>query len=228
MDKLSRPPIGLLLSGGLDSSILLVDLLRQGCRVQPFYVDSQLFWQDVELKSARRFLEALGSDRLADLVVLRLPLADLYDEHWSVTGRGVPPALTSDEAVYLPGRNALLLIKTRLWCQMHGIDQLALGSLGTNPFADATDEFFQQFESVLDRATSGHVQFVRPFATADKRQVMHLGRSAPLGLTFSCLAPQGGLHCGRCNKCAERRAAFRLIEMPDPTRYAPAPRQVAI
>jgi 7-cyano-7-deazaguanine synthase len=51
---------------------------------------------------------------------------------------------------------------------------------------------------------------------------MNLGRDLPLELTFSCLAPHSGLHCGRCNKCAERQRAFSLIELSDPTIYATA------
>ena len=38
---------------------------------------------------------------------------------------------------------------------------------------------------------------------------MALGRGLPLELTFSCISPLRGLHCGHCNKCAERQAAFR-------------------
>ena len=52
---------------------------------------------------------------------------------------------TPDDAVYLPGRNPLLLVKAVVWCHLHGIDQLALAPLGSNPFADATDEFFAEF-----------------------------------------------------------------------------------
>ena len=37
----ATPPIGLLLSGGLDSSILLGHLLAHGRRVQPFYIRCQ-------------------------------------------------------------------------------------------------------------------------------------------------------------------------------------------
>ena len=48
---------------------------------------------------------------------------------------------------------------------------------------------------------------------------MRLGRDYPLGLTFSCIAPERGLHCGGCNKCAERQEAFRDAGMADPTRY---------
>ena len=49
---------------------------------------------------------------------------------------------------------------------------------------------------------------------------MELGRGVPLELTFSCFAPSGDRHCGRCNKCAERKGAFALIAAEDPTEYA--------
>jgi 7-cyano-7-deazaguanine synthase len=61
---------------------------------------------------------------------------------------------------------------------------------------------------------------VRPFGKLDKQQVMELGRTYPLELTFSCIAPRDGAHCGQCNKCAERQAAFELIGSNDPTNYA--------
>ncbi len=54
------------------------------------------------------------------------------------------------------------------------------------------------------------------------------GRAAPLGLTFSCLAPQRGLHCGACNKCSERRRAFVEVGLHDPTEYAAVARPIAI
>ncbi|HUT93771.1 MAG TPA: 7-cyano-7-deazaguanine synthase [Thermoguttaceae bacterium] len=211
---------GLLLSGGLDSSILLGTLLNEGCRVRPFYVRTQLAWEPAELRAVRRWLEALSSPRLDPLVLLDLPLADLYQDHWSVTGRNTPDGASPDDAVYLPGRNSLLLIKAALWCQLHGIEQLALGVLESNPFADATAAFFDHFESALNCGSVRRLRIVRPFARLGKRQVMERGRDLPLGLTFSCIAPVGGLHCGQCNKCAERNAAFRLIDAEDPTEYA--------
>jgi 7-cyano-7-deazaguanine synthase len=42
----------------------------------------------------------------------------------------------------------------------------------------------------------------------------------PLECTFSCIDPVGDTHCGRCNKCAERRHAFQIAEIPDLTPYA--------
>jgi 7-cyano-7-deazaguanine synthase len=213
-------PIGVLFSGGLDSSILLGLLLDQGRTVQPLYVDSGLFWQAEEQRAMARYLARLAQPRLSALVTLNLPLDDLYGNHWSITGRNVPDAESPDEAVYLPGRNPLLLVKTRIWCHLHGVKELSIGSLSSNPFADAGDLFFRDFEASLDAALGKHVALVRPLAGIEKRRHMQLGRKYPLELTFSCLAPTQGLHCGRCNKCAERQKAFREGGIPDPTDYA--------
>lgn len=212
--------IGLLASGGLDSSILLGHLLDGGRRVQPIYIRFGLAWQEAELAALRRFLAALAAPRLLPLLVLDMPVADLYGNHWSVHRRGVPNRETADEAVYLPGRNALLIVKAAVWCLMRGIGELALAPLASNPFPDATPEFFADLEGVVNRGMNGQLRLVRPFAGLSKQQVMELGRSYPLELTFCCLDPRGEAHCGVCNKCAERQAAFRLIDVPDPTEYA--------
>jgi 7-cyano-7-deazaguanine synthase len=222
-----KPTTAVLFSGGLDSAILLAHLLAQNHRVRPLYVDSQLVWQRDELSCAKQFLQAVATSDLEPIVVLKLPLGDLYDGHWSVTGRGIPAAVEPDENVYLPGRNPLLMIKPLVWCGMHGIAQLALGSLASNPFADATSEFFASFQAAMDRALSGHVELIRPLASLDKRAVMQLGRELPLELTLSCLAPRASMHCGACNKCAERQHAFRHAGLKDPTSYAVSARAVA-
>lgn len=212
--------VGVLTSGGLDSCILIGDLLRRERSVQPFYIRTGLTWQSAELPALQKFLAAITHPGLRPLVLLDLPLNDLYAGHWSLTGQDTPGADTPDEAVFLPGRNALLLIKAAIYCQLHGISQLALAPLGTSPFEDAGPEFFHDFQAAMNRGVTRRVELLRPFGQLNKRQVMELGESLPLGLTFSCIHPVGGLHCGRCNKCAERQHAFELVSRPDPTPYA--------
>jgi 7-cyano-7-deazaguanine synthase len=209
-----------LVSGGLDSCVLMAHLLRQGHAVRPFYVRCGLVWEREELAALRAFLRAIAASGLEELVVLDLPLGDLYGSHWSLGGRGSPDAQSPQNAVYLPGRNALLTIKPAVWCAMHGIRQLALALLAGNPFADATDEFFRVLEATLQQATGQPIRLLRPFAQLEKRDVVQLGRGLPLELTFSCIVPSDGLPCGCCNKCAERQHAFRALGADDPTRYA--------
>jgi 7-cyano-7-deazaguanine synthase len=215
--------VGLLLSGGLDSGILLGHLLRQNYRVHPLYIRSGLHWERAEYDALQTFLAKMRSSRLERLTTLDMPAADVYGRHWSVTGRDVPDEQTADEAVYLPGRNAMLLVKAFVWCRLNGIGQLALAVLGTNPFGDASPDFFADFKSAMDRALGSRMKILRPFGELTKREVMELGAGFPLELTFSCIDPQDGLHCGRCNKCAERQDAFRSAKLHDATRYALVP-----
>jgi 7-cyano-7-deazaguanine synthase len=105
---------------------------------------------------------------------------------------------------------------------MHGIKQIALATLANNPFTDATERFFALLEEALSVGISAPIQIMRPFSRLSKEEVMRAGRDLPLQHTFSCIAPAGSLHCGACNKCAERKSAFEVAGLPDPTRYAAA------
>jgi 7-cyano-7-deazaguanine synthase len=212
--------LAVLVSGGLDSAILLGESVRAGRTVQPLYVRSGFIWEAVELDCLRQFLEALQGPRLKRLHGLDLPVSDLYPPHWSLTGQGVPDAATPDEAVFLPGRNVLLLAKAILWCHLHGFPAVALAPLASNPFPDATPEFFRDYAAAVNRAVGGSVRVLRPYSELTKSEVLQRGQGFPLELTFSCIYPAGKLHCGRCNKCAERRRAFADARMADPTSYA--------
>jgi 7-cyano-7-deazaguanine synthase len=219
------PPgsLAVLVSGGLDSAILLAESLFSSPAVCPLYVRQGLFWEPVELHHLQRFLAALPGLALQPLQVLDLPVADLYGPHWSITGRDVPDAESADEAVFLPGRNVLLLSKAMLWCHLHQVPAVALGSLESNPFPDATPDFFRAFQAVVNQAVGGAVEVLRPYARLGKREVMGRGRDLPLHLTFSCLRPEAGRHCGHCNKCTERRQAFAAAGLSDPTTYFQTP-----
>lgn len=219
MSQPDQAPAAVLISGGLDSAILCVDLLRDFARVHPIYVRSGLRWEEAEIASLRRFLAEVGDQRIDRVVPLDEPIADVYGAHWSTGGADVPGAETADEAVYLPGRNLLLTIKAAVWCRLRGVGTLALGSLGSNPFPDSTPEFFADLERLLDRAMEGGPRLIRPFAALHKDEVLARGRHLPLHLTFSCIDPRHGRHCGRCNKCAERKKGFRDAGLKDLTPY---------
>ena len=211
--------LAVLISGGLDSAVLLGEALRDHTAVHPLYIRSGLYWETEELDYLQHFLTAVSCPALRPLQVLDLPVADLYRQHWSITGEDVPDAESPDEAVFLPGRNVMLLTKAMLWCHLRVVPIVALGSLASNPFPDATPAFFAAYQDAVNRAVGGGVQVTRPYVGMSKTEVMHRGRELPLEFTFSCLRPRSGLHCGACNKCNERRHAFADAGMEDKTRY---------
>jgi len=213
-----------LLSGGLDSCVLTAVLAQKVGEVHPVYVRSGLVWERTELHWVKRFLAAIASKVLAPLKEIRLPLADVYDSHWSMTGDRVPDHLSDDREMYLPGRNLILLAKTSLYCALNQLSVIALAPLKANPFPDSNGDFFARFQEVASQALTFKLKIVTPFSTFSKADVIHLGKDLPLHLTFSCVRPVHRQHCGACNKCAERRRSFALAGVRDKTRYHSLPR----
>ena len=121
--------------------------------------------------------------------------------------------------MYLPGRNLLLLAQPSVWCALHGVHTIALGTLKANPFPDASREFFDDFAALVHRGLEHSLEVVTPFAGLTKADVLELGSGLALQHTFSCIDPQDGRHCGHCNKCAERRLAFAALKIDDVTEY---------
>lgn len=199
---------------------MLAELACRYRKVYPVFIRYGLVWETAELQHLRKFLRSAKIFRVQSLTVLDLPVRDLYGVHWSTTGRKVPHAQTPDEAVYLPGRNLLLLSKAAVFCALNKIDTIAIGSLDHNPFSDATPKFFREFATVASDALDIRVKVIAPFRAFSKREVLRRGKSLPLHLSFSCIAPRRGMHCGCCNKCAERQQAFLAANVIDRTKYA--------
>ncbi|MSQ12102.1 MAG: 7-cyano-7-deazaguanine synthase [Dehalococcoidia bacterium] len=208
-----------LASGGLDSCILLADL-AQRATVFPLYVRQGLTWEGAEQRALRAFLRALANPNVQPIEVLTLPVKRLYSGHWSVTGKGVPKPDDADDAVYLPGRNVFLLTLSGTWCVLHAVHRIAIGSLEGNPFPDASPEFFRDLGRVLSTGLGHHLTIEAPYRRRRKAELIRRFQHLPLELTLTCMAPQGGRHCGRCQKCEERRRAFAEAGVPDKTAYA--------
>jgi|SRR5438552_3412940 len=231
-----------LLSGGVDSAVLLVDEASRD-EVQPIYVSAGLAWEAAERQMVDRLLASLvARDRVRPLAAIGVDMRDVYArEHWAVTGR--PPSYhTPDEDVYLPGRNVILFGKAGVYCAAAGISRLTIGTLEHNPFPDATPEFRSAMQRALSLGLAHDLRIDAPYAATSKADVIRRGAElgVPFELTLSCMSPQRSgqppvvsaqtghwslatghyIHCGTCSKCRERHDAFLQAGVPDPTKYA--------
>lgn len=211
--------IAALASGGLHSAVLLYDMATEH-DVVPLYVAKGLAWEAEEQRALEQFVAHLAHPRVLAPVILPLPIAGLYGNHWSVTGVGVPAADRPDEEVFLPARNVLLFTAAAIWCCRTGVQHMAVGSLAGNPFPDASDEFFCDLARLLSTALSHPMAITAPFRHATKASLIARFQHLPLELTLTCNAPRDGQHCGGCNKCYERQQAFTHAAVPDRTPYA--------
>lgn len=215
-------PLAVLISGGLDSAVLIAEALRTYPRVYPIYVRVGSFWEATEEAYLHRYLAAIAAPNLHELTVLQQPVADLYGDHWSITGIDSPGFGTGDAESYLPGRNVLLFAKPLLWCHFHHVPELATAPLSTNIYSDASPAFYDGFAAMVNLAVGGNVRVLRPYVDLGfkKVDVLRRGVGLPLQHTFSCTAPVDGMLCGDCAKCEERQGGFRNAGIADPSRYA--------
>ena len=166
------------------------------------------------------FVYALEHPNVRPVETLEVPARPLYGNHWSVSGVGVPGADAPDTKVYLPGRNVLLISLAAVWGSTHEVNRIAIGSLGGNPFPDATRGFYRRFGDVVSAGLDHSIDVVAPYLGLHKDELIKRHAGLPLGLTLTCMKPEGGVHCGDCNKCTERREAFVSAGIEDGTGYA--------
>ena len=209
---------------GVESATLL-ELLSSRCkRVHPLFVSCGFGWENAELAHLHDLCAIFENTKVAPPTVLEIPLTETYGEHWSLSGSEIPSEDTPDEAVYLPGRNLILLSQAAVWASLRKIKYLALGSLSTNPFPDATEEFFSLFEKLAHSGLSTPIKVLRPMRTMHKEEVVKMASRKTMASSFSCIAPvleqNCYNHCGRSNKCHERIMAFSDAKLEDPTVYA--------
>jgi 7-cyano-7-deazaguanine synthase len=229
-----------LFSGGLDSAVLVADALaaeapaEASAHLRALYVSVGFAWEhDERAMIARLFAAPPFAGAIEPPVDLQFDMRDVFPpSHWAV--RGEPPAFdTPDEDVYIHGRNVTLLSKAAIYMARHavsgmapgGVTRILLGSLGGNPFPDATPGFFDAMARALSLGLATPIAIEAPYAALHKHDVIRRGieLGVPLELTLSCMQPKDGMHCGRCSKCRERRDAFREARVEDPTAYRHEP-----
>jgi len=204
-EKKESSGLCILVSGGLDSAVLIQEGLSQGKTVYPLFVASGFTWEEAELFHLRRLLEKLAQSGLQPLTVMSNPLQSLFPAHWAFTGAGVPDAKSLDESVYLPARNLLLLSEAALFAQARNIEEIWIGVLKGNPFPDGQESFFRSFQETCRIGLPRPMKIAAPFQNLSKQEVMERHPDFPYALTFSCIRPKGTQPCGDCNKCEERR-----------------------
>jgi 7-cyano-7-deazaguanine synthase len=211
-----------LLSGGLDSAVLAAAEIDAGRIVRPIHVRAGLAWEDAEAAAIAALLASPPFlDHIHPAVTLSIDMRDIYTSaHWAVQGRA-PAYDEPDDTVYLEGRNITLIAKAAVLCATLDVPRLVLGPLAGNPFPDATPDFFEAMARAMTLGLGRRLAIETPFRALHKPDVVRLGArlGVPMALTVSCMQPIGGEHCGRCNKCRERKDAFTEAGVTDPTRY---------
>ncbi|TDC28489.1 7-cyano-7-deazaguanine synthase QueC [Micromonospora sp. 15K316] len=213
-----------LLSGGLDSTVLVAHLLDQGHTVDAISVDY----------GQRHARELDAATAIADHYRIRHQLVDLTAVGRLLTGSAltdptvaVPHGHYADEsmrATVVPNRNAILLMVAVGVAATRNATAVATAvHAGDHPiYPDCRPEFITAADRCARAATAGYgdVTVTAPFVAMSKTGIAALGGrlGAPLHLSWSCYEG-GAQHCGQCGTCVERRESFTDAGLTDPTTY---------
>ena len=123
----------------------------------------------------------------------------------------------------VPFRNAIMLSVACGFAESIGAEALVIAAHGGDHaiYPDCREDFMRAMGDAMRLGTYAGVKLLRPFIAMTKGGIAAEG--ARLGVNFSrtwSCYKGGAVHCGKCGTCVERREAFALARLNDPTTYA--------
>ncbi|MDG0965602.1 MAG: 7-cyano-7-deazaguanine synthase QueC [Opitutales bacterium] len=211
-----------LFSGGLDSTVLTYHLLRENAELKLLSIDYGQRHQR-ELSASTQIALSLGLPH----TILKLPmLAELLGGS-ALTDPSIslPEGHYAEEsmkATVVPNRNMILLSLAAghaISLQFNTVAYAAHAGDHTI-YPDCRPEFADALDRTLKLADWSEITLHRPFVKWSKEDLVRRGKelAVPFEKTWSCYAG-GELHCGKCGTCVERKEAFELVGLLDPTEY---------
>ncbi len=161
--------------------------------------------------------------------VVPLPfINELFDSSLLESGGAIPDGHYEDATMkqtVVPFRNAIMLSVATGLAESKGAAGLVIAAHGGDHaiYPDCREEFMQAMANAMRTGTYAAISLLRPFIAQNKAEIVRTGAQLQVDFsrTWSCYKG-GELHCGRCGTCVERREAFALAGLPDPTEYARA------
>ncbi|HBR92661.1 MAG TPA: 7-cyano-7-deazaguanine synthase QueC [Opitutae bacterium] len=210
-------------SGGLDSTVLLYHLREAGHELHALSIDYGQRHR-CELDRAAAICAELNIPQpVADLSALQSLLAGS-----SLTSPEIEVAEghyteESMKSTVVPNRNMIFLSVAAGHALSIKAEQVAYAAHSGDHaiYPDCRNEFADAMAVAIKLADWEQVELSRPFVDWTKADIVRRGAElkVPFEQTWSCYKG-GELHCGRCGTCIERREAFDLAKVEDPTPYA--------
>lgn len=203
-----------LLSGGLDSAVVLYQAVAAGDEVRALTIR---YGQrhSYEIECAARLAASLP---VREHKVIDLDLAAFGGSALTDPSVAVPTERTSGiPATYVPARNTIFLSLALAYAEVTDSDRILAGfnAVDYSGYPDCRPEYLECFQSLAMLATKKTVEgspirVEAPLIRMGKAEIVSLGTSLGVNfhLTSSCYQPVGGKPCGVCDSCVIRDAGM--------------------
>ncbi|MGK5594014.1 MAG: 7-cyano-7-deazaguanine synthase QueC [Parachlamydiaceae bacterium] len=208
-----------LLSGGLDSAVMLAYALSLGrdCHAITFNYGQK---HHHELRSAQKIAAHYNvSQQIISIDPTVFKNSALTDQSIDAPmNRSIHEIAHSIPNTYVPARNTLFLAYATALAEAANAQEIYIASNAndTHPYPDCSPAFMVAFQGVLNLATKQAVVaspplLLTPFISYTKSEIVKKGLelSVPLEMTWSCYQPINQAPCLKCDACILRNDALR-------------------
>jgi 7-cyano-7-deazaguanine synthase len=226
---MSAPSAVVLLSGGMDSVTALYHARTEGPVRLAISFDYGSKHNAREIPYARWHASKLQVEHL--LVPLDF-MSQYFASDLLQSGGEIPKGHYEEESMkqtVVPFRNGIMLAIAAGLAESRGAESLVIAAHAGDHaiYPDCREDFMQSIASAIGSGTYAGITVRRPFIDMTKAEIAARGAelSVDFAHTWSCYVG-GSEHCGECGTCVERREAFLLAGLEDPTYYestAPLP-----
>jgi 7-cyano-7-deazaguanine synthase len=207
------------LSGGPDSTVVAYWAKKQGYDVNCIsFKYGQI--AEKETECARKIADRLDAPiKVIDMSSLK----EIFMGVTSLCDRNI--ALTSQfsQPIVVPFRNAIFLSVAVSYAAATCAGTIFYGAHGSDAanYPDCREEFYKSLEQTARLGTEMNIEIKAPFSGISKAELLKIGANlgVPYELTWSCYLDKEK-HCGKCESCVNRKAAFKVAGIPDPTQYS--------
>ena len=214
------------LSGGMDSATVLYQAVQDG--FEPYCISFDYGQKHrKELEYARNLClrtRSVAQHKIVDLT----SITDLISNSSLTSDVAVPDGHYAEESMKItvvPNRNMIMYSIAIGYAVNIKAEAVYVGVHAGDHFIypDCRPDFIMGLDSLAKIANQGFIdklEIVAPFLFKSKAYIASVGNKlgVPYETTWSCYKG-GEKHCGKCGTCIERKEAFKLAEVKDPTEY---------
>ena len=215
-----------LLSGGMDSVTVLYEAMRSHEVVACLSFDYGSKHNAKEIPFAKLHAERHGIPHH----VVELDFMDkLFKSDLLKSGGDIPEGHYAEESMkqtVVPFRNGIMLAVATGFAESVEAEGVVIAAHSGDHaiYPDCREPFMQAMGDAMQHGTYVDIELLRPFIDSDKAAIAKRGVELGIDFTETWSCYKGGdVHCGVCGTCVERREAFQLADLEDPTAYEQTP-----
>lgn len=210
----------IILSGGMDSVSLLYAYRNEIALALTFDYGSNHSRREIEC--AKYHCEKLGIEH----IVISLDFIGKYFNSSLLQGADAIPEGNYDEenmkSTVVPFRNGIMLSIACGFAESKGLKKVFIANHAGDHaiYPDCRATFIEAMTEAMAYGTYQGVRICAPFTGSSKALIAIVGQEngVDFSKTYSCYKG-GEKHCGKCGTCFERKEAFQLAGIEDPTEY---------